>query len=169
MHINQRLVEQLQQFTSQGSSPVEAEADYTLGLKGDGPSVTVILADYDRYSIALKQLGVQDPRLSAADFDLSRCAEQIVARLNYLEEPLALVELDPDPQTALIRSQPPHQTDETITYWEATLQRYPTPQIQLTRYQWSPSQPERETLPYPLTFGSIGRIAADLAGSLIVA
>ncbi|NJN99963.1 MAG: hypothetical protein HC875_40580, partial [Anaerolineales bacterium] len=37
----------------------------------------------------------------------------------------------------------------------------------LTRYRWQPDKQEREQVIYPATFAALGRIAQDLALSII--
>jgi hypothetical protein len=174
MNINQFVVEYLERFVSQGAKAVDAallktegQPGYIIGIPLDnGPSIALTLTDYDRYSIALHHMEVTQRSTQTVE-DLATYATGVVKRLTYLEEPLAITEIDNEKQVAQIRSQPPRQSGETLTYWEGLVTINPAPQIRLARYQWTPTHPERKVLTYPTTFNAVGRLAADLALSLM--
>jgi hypothetical protein len=118
----------------------------------------------------MRQLEVScDPLSSSHNQDeayLRHSAERVISRLTYLEEPLALLELDATEKLAQLRSQPPHQDGDKLAYWEMFIWAAPQPRVKLTRYQWQPDTRERTQLVYPATFATLGRIAQDLALSL---
>jgi hypothetical protein len=178
MKLSKRVVKQLEQLASTGPAEIEAVilsdrlGGYIVSVPADGqePGAAITVEAYDRYSAGLRQLEVSFDQLSAdasrgADY-LRHCAEQITRRLTYLEEPLALLELAAEDKLAQLRSQPPHQEDESLTYWEALIWAEPQPHLKLARYRWTPGQAEREQVVYPATFATVGRIAQDLALSL---
>ena len=64
------------------------------------PSAAITLEAYDRYSVTLRQLEVSYEnwpvdKTKEEDY-LRQCAERAARRLTYLEEPLALLELNAD-------------------------------------------------------------------------
>lgn len=172
MHISQQVIKQLERFVAEGPKAVEAilldgeSQGYIVGVSNgdDGASVSITVRDFDRYSLNLRRLEVTQP--GPAALDLAGYAAQVAERLTYLEEPLALIEIDAAQDAAILRSEPPHQTGEEITYWEAVVHTAPQPHVSLARYRWSPPQPQREVCHQPLTFGTVGRLAADIALSL---
>ena len=188
MNINKQVIEQLERLVAKGPENTEAilldstqQQGYIVGVtaEAEGINVSLSLADYDRYSAALRNLKVSvsqngDNVSKNGDKDyLRQCAEQIVRRVTYLEEPLELLELDAEVGLAQLRSRSPHQEGNEKIYWEAMIQIEPRPTavsltcVKLTRYRWIPDGPEREMLVYPATFATLGRIAQDLAESLL--
>lgn len=179
MELSKRVIEELEKLVSQGPHEVAAvfldsaqPQAYIVGVPAgeQEPHVALTLQDYDRYSVALRQLEVSynelptnDPA-ATADY-LRHCAEEIIRRLVYLEGPLALLELDPNEGLAQLRSDPRQDGDETI-YWEALVRAKPRLKVNLTRYHWLPGYHERESLVYPITLATLGRLAQDLALSL---
>lgn len=146
------------------------------GVDGQ-PGARIEFFDQDRYSITMRSLSVGagslppiDPRADDAgaqrDARLSSLANAIIARLGYLEEPLAIVERDAAEGSAQIRSLPPLIEEGCLSYWEVVLAMGAQPAATITRYSWSPEQPEREPIPYPATFALIGRLADSLVAAL---
>ncbi|MFN8455415.1 MAG: hypothetical protein U0401_12235 [Anaerolineae bacterium] len=174
MNLTKRIIAQLEQLTTEGFLEAEAaqlpDGGYFVGVvaeKGE-PTVAITLEAYDRFSVMLRCLEVAYDNLAGQTQpdDLLQQADRIAQRLTYLEEPLALVELDSEAKLAQLRSAPPHQEGETLTYWELLLWTEPHPRARLTRYCWTPGQTERELVVYPATFATVGRIAQDLAANL---
>lgn len=170
MSLYKRIVTQLEELAARGLMEMEPVDGYLVGVVAEGqePTVAISLEAYDRFSVLLRSLEVAYDNLTpeTQPAALSLQAERIAQRLTYLEEPLALLELDTDTQLAQLRSAPPHQEGETLTYWEVLLWAEPHPRARLTRYRWTPDHEERKPVVYPATFATIGRIAQDLAASL---
>lgn len=176
MNLGKRVIEQLEQLSTKGPKQVDAvilnslpQQGYIIGVPAEAnePSAAITLEAYDRYSVTLRQLEVSydnwptDPGKDEAY--LRQCAEWVAHRLTYLEEALVLLELDAGEKLAQLRSNPPQQEDQTLTYWEVLLWAEPHPRAKLSRYHWTPGSPEREPVAYPATFATLGRIANDLA------
>lgn len=178
MEISTRVVKRLEEFISKGPEQAEAivldspqQKGYIVAVPNEEMEfgITVTFRDYDRYSVVLRTLEVSHnvASLNGSSEDyLHHCADQITQRLSYLEEPMALVELDEGAGLAQLRTEPIQQAEDTIIYWEALLRINPDPKVSLSRYRWTPDQRDREVLEYPATVGIIGRMAADLAASL---
>jgi hypothetical protein len=177
MNINQWVIEQLEQLVTKGPENTEAvlldstqQQGYIIGLtaEAEGVNVSLNLVDYDRYSVASRNLKVsyKNPAKNGDKDYLRQCAEQLVRRVTYLEEPLELLEVDAEAGLAQLRSRSLRQEDNEKVYWEAMIQAEPYPTVSLTRYRWTPDiSPEREVVVYPVTFATLGRIIQDLAES----
>jgi hypothetical protein len=144
-----------------------------VGADGE-PSARVALFDADRYSVSLRMLTVAAGQLpligdapDAADARLAALASEVISKLAYLEEPLALVERDS--AEAQIRSAPPLREDELLSYWEVALACGERPSATIARYRWEPGMPEREPLPYPAALPLIARIVDSLVAALVAA
>ena len=96
---------------------------------------------------------------------LSAAAATVARRLSFLEEPLAVWELDGSEGIAQLRSSPPQREGDALSYWEVTLWAEP-PRAQVARYHWQPGMAEREVVAYPATFALLGRVADALAAAL---
>jgi hypothetical protein len=179
MNLDKRVVAQLEQLVTKGPQHIGAvilnspQQGYIVGVPAvaQEPGAVVTLEAYDRYSVTLRQLEVRyDLSLVSQSYDkayLRRSAERAASRLAYLEEPLFLLEFDPAEKLAQLRSNPPHQEGEALTYWELLTWAEPQPRASLARYRWQPNRQEREQIAYPVTFSTLGRLAQDLALSLI--
>lgn len=179
MEISMHVVKRLEQLAGKGPEQVEAvfldstqQKGYIVAVPAEenAPHITITLQDFDRYSIVLHTLEINHARnlvtngKNESNF-LQCCADQIIQRLTYLEEPMTLLELDAEEGLAQLRTKPTRRQNEVI-YWEALVQARPHPKATLTHYRWTPDYPEREVLVYPATFAWVGRISADLAMSL---
>jgi len=126
------------------------------------------IADNDRYSVTLRSLEVELDRPAPEDVRafLSERAAAIIRQLSFLEEPLAVWELDEGERTAQLRSSPPLREGEEVSYWEVALRGDGRPRASITRYRWRPGIPEREAELYPATFALVGRIMQSLEAAL---
>ena len=180
MKLNQSIVSQLEQLATNGPQHIEAvvqsspQTGYIVGIPatGKGAGASLSLADYDRYSVILRHLEVYDNSIvvqanTRVDY-LRSVAAAITQRLTYLEEPLALIEVDAIENMAQLRSSPPQCDGQGSIYWELVVRVVPHPQVRLTRYGWTAAASERTLLPHPITFATLGRVAEDLAVSLAV-
>lgn len=125
--------------------------------------------DHDRYSVTMRALEVRGAAPIGDDVRafLSARAAAIVRRLSYLEEPLAVWELDSAEKCVHLRSSPPLREAETVSYWEVTLAVGEQCGARLMRYRWAPGMIEREPVAYPITFALVGRLADSLAAALL--
>lgn len=180
MNISKQVAERLETLGAKGPNQVETvfldstrQQGYIVGVPVEEHNlgITLTLQSYDRYSVTLRQLEVSHnvaaPERKEVKEKLRQWAEQIIRRLSYLEEPLKLLELDGGARIAQLRSDSPHEDQKALTYWEAMLYAEPYPRVNLTRYHWSSDRTGRDVAVYPATFGTLGRIAQDLAHSLL--
>jgi|HigsolmetaAR202D_1030399.scaffolds.fasta_scaffold30663_2 hypothetical protein len=171
MILGKQVIEQLQQVASNadvlaGLPRIEGE---TLMLLGEGKiQAEVYFADHDRYSLALRSLKVSlgEPCDGDLQGSLSNCAAAIVRHLSYLEEPLAVWELEGREGIAQLRSAPPLRDGDTVTYWDVQVQLGQQRSIEVRRCRWEPGMPEREVMLYPATFALVGRLVDSLSAAL---
>lgn len=178
MSLGKHLMERLHVLAKQGPEaaqlqPVgDAHAHQQLILRDEKQYARVELFDHDRYSVALHALevgiGTQSIARDAQAYLSARAAE-IARRLNYLEEPLAVWEMDGNEKLAQLRSYPPQRDDEEIAYWEVTLWVGTEPGARIMRYRWAPGMVEREVIAYPATFALVARLTDSLSDALLVA
>ena len=167
MSIGKLITERLRRLADGDRTMLEAGAENTLLL--DQPlRVKLEFSDHDRYSVALRELTVGSSGAAPLDARgyLSATAAHVARRLSFLEEPLAVWELDGGERMAQLRSSPPLHEDDTVAYWEVTLWAGDEPGARAVRYQWSPGMAEREVLAYPATFALIARMTDGLAAAL---
>ncbi len=179
MNLKQRVINQLEQLVTKGPDHIEAvvqqspEPGYIIGIPSQGQEAeaSLSLADFDRYSVTMRHLEVCVNQLVISQDDietyLHQCAAEITQRLIYLDEPLALLELNTIDGIAQLRSSPPHHNAQESTYWEVSVGAVPHPHVKLARYQWANGTHQRVPLTYPATFATLGRLSEDLAASLI--
>jgi hypothetical protein len=131
--------------------------------------VSINLVDYDRYSVTLRHLEIYNNSLNIEE-NVEEYLRQVAAKLSqcliYLEEPLALVELNNIDGVAQLRSMPPRHSPDESTYWEIMVYARPHPHARLMRCRWVSGMREREAIAYPATFATIGRLAEDLSAGL---
>lgn len=138
-------------------------------VERDGEQLAALeIFDHDRYSVALRaiEVGGAPPEQADTRAYLSACAAEIARRLSYLEEPLAVWELDGGERRAELRSSPPQREGDEVTYWEVTLWVGEQPGAKIMRYRWAPGMIEREEVAYPATFALVARMVDSLAESL---
>jgi len=180
MNIQQEVINTLEKLATGDSEQVDAvvqtspEKRYIVGIppEGDGVGASINLVDYDRYSVTLQHLEVFNTGLKIAPGNeeawLHQVAGALSHQLSFLEEPLALIELDTVENVALLRSSPPKNGGSESTYWELRVSLAHHPITRLTRYHWSATTANRTPVAHPITFATLGRIAENEAAALKV-
>lgn len=167
MTIGKLLTDHLKQLASVGPSTAAARAR-TIAVGTPPAAATLSIHDFDRYSVAFETLtvGASDQQEADTRSYLSARAAEIARHLSFLEEPLAVWELDGRHVVAQLRSSPPQREGEEIHYWEVELHAGASPSASITRYRWAPGLPEREPVAYPATFTLVARMADALEAAL---
>jgi hypothetical protein len=136
-------------------------------------AIQLEFGECDRHSTELHRLQVTATQEAPIDEQpsLQQLANTLSDRLSYLEEPLAVWELEAREHTVQLRSNPPQRDEDEVTYWEATIQQADTPSgrettVEMSRYRWQPGMPEREMVRYPATFSLLGRMAESLCRTM---
>ena len=168
MSIGKQITERLRRLADGDQAVLEAGSANTLLVLDTPLRAKLEFSDHDRYSLTLRELmvGVGSAAPSDARAYLSAAAAEVARRLSFLEEPLAVWELDGGERMAQLRSSPPQREGDTVAYWEVTLWAGAEPGARAVRYQWSPGMAEHEVLAYPATFALIARMADGLADAL---
>jgi hypothetical protein len=113
----------------------------------------------DSIGAAVVELRLETPRLgNLAPDALSQRANQIAARLNYLLEPVAPIEVDTDRCTVQLRSHPPRKSESSTSYYEVLVAAGGS--IALVRYDKAKSEP-RQRIPMLLTREVLVRLLGD--------
>lgn len=181
MSIKQELMARLSQLAADGPEKTpgiiinqKQLERYTIVIPAEKnrPTVSLTLADYDRYSVTFCNLSIKHntpaPVHPAAVTEyLQEKADLIIQQINYLVEPLTLIELDPTEGVAQLRSVPHDPNAPERTYWEAILQVGEHPKITMARYHWHVNAADRELIAYPSIFDNLARLAEDLALVLV--
>ena len=100
-------------------------------------------------------------RQPAASDRLRAWAERIVGRVTGLLEPLKIVELDPERNEGILRSDKPSSRNEHVFYYEVFLRG--TTEATLRRYQAPVHNGRRDQISFALTHDAIAKLAGDLA------
>ncbi len=175
MMSGKQTVDALKRLASEGPHAVNAlswtdDGPKVVGVSTGSADVRIELADLDRFSVALCELAMTCravPVIDDARAWLSDHAAATIRSLGFLEEPLAVWELDGDEGMAQLRSSPPLREGDDVTYWEVVIRCNERPSAAIARYHWAPGLPERERVIYPATFAQIGRMVAALEQALI--
>lgn len=165
MSVGKALVKQLGELP--GGAVASAEGE-TLVVASLPAYVRITFFDRDRFSVTLRDLavGAELPEPGDMRAFLSAAAAEVARRLSFLEEPLAVWELDGGERVAQLRSSPPQREGQELLYWEVTLSAGPQASARAVRYRWAPGMAERELVAYPATFALLGRMADALAAAL---
>lgn len=173
MPLGKQTIDTLKRLASDGPATVAAlagagDASGSITVAAETAEAHIGIADLDRFSIALRTLEVRRAAVAPGDAHdwLSAHAAAIIRLLAFLEEPLAVWELDGGERLAQLRSSPPQRDGDEVIYWEVALRLADQPAAMLARYRWAPGMPERERVDYPATFALVGRMVAALEDGL---
>ena len=95
----------------------------------------------------------------AAANDLARYANDLSKRINYLMEPLRVVEFDPK-AGALVLSEKPRRRGEAVGYYH--FHAKPTGETVLHRVEFNPSARRKVFSPFALTHEQLEQLVEDL-------
>ncbi len=124
-----------------------------------GVTARVVVPDSDKYSFVVREIAVTfDADLQDSEA-LRKQAEDLLQRVAYLPERLALIELDDGRQIAQVRSQPPSTEGDRVHYFELLLRQGRT--ITLHRYEGKNSSRKQEDFILPID--SFIRVIDDIA------
>jgi len=168
MSIGTQITERLRRLADGDRTVLEVGAEKTLLVLDQPLRAKLEFSDHDRYSMTLRELTIGTGGAAPLDTRgyLSAAAAEVARRLSFLEEPLAVWELDGGERMAQLRSSPPLREGDAVTYWEVTLWAGDEPGARAVRYHWSPGMLEREVFVYPATFALIARMADGMADAL---
>jgi hypothetical protein len=120
---------------------------------------TAVVADCgDRVGCRVWELNLTRPE-TPSSADLKTRAERLAGRATGLMEPLRLIEVDAQGDTALLRSAAPQKRGDDLFYYEVLLR---SAGAGVRRYQASTTSGTRQQIAFPLTHEALAKLGADL-------
>jgi hypothetical protein len=166
MSLGKQMIEQLRLLAAAESVFGGDPHKIVTALDGSAQA-TLEFFDHDRFSVTLRALDVGGASFEGdVRAELSARAAEIARRLSYLEEPLAVWELDGRERVAQLRSSPPQREGDEVSYWEVMLTAGAQLAARIARYRWATGMAEREVVAYPATFALVGRMTDSLRAAL---
>jgi hypothetical protein len=158
MTLEERLLQKLAEWRpSRGDRQTLSTTDETTGW-----TVCVTADRHDELGAALWELTIRrGANARAVDVTVDTWARKLAGRLGGLHETLALIEVDPLLNQALLRSTSPTQRKEDLYYYELKLTG--AREAHVRRYRGSHRVGRREQVRFTLTHEAIARLAADLS------
>ena len=123
-----------------------------------GWTATVAADCGDRVGCRVWELNQTRPESALSD-DLKTRAERLAGRATGLMEPLRLIEVDAQGDTALLRSAAPQKRGDDLFYYEVLLRNAGAG---VRRYQASTKSGTRQQIVFPLTHEALAKLGADL-------
>lgn len=159
MTLKQQINRLLDGAANSGVFPAKVESPLQ-----DGAVVSLSLSAADALACLADEVAVSSPRLASADGARLRAVGELLAsRLNYLLEPIRLVETDSQAGAAQLRSSPPHQDEEGAAYYELFVRRGGS--VSLVRYT-RPHGAVRTRTPAQLTREVLCRLVGDFQAAI---
>ena len=125
---------------------------------GDG-ELQCEVAEVNPIACRLNRLSYRSERINhAAPEKLERLGRELCERVSYLNEPLALIELDREATSVQLRSSPPANHEGHIRYFEISIAR--DRGLQVERFDAAPGEPRKAT-PASITREVLERLAGD--------
>jgi hypothetical protein len=153
--------ESVLRLSKQGSYVFEWNSP-EIKVKGD-------LSELDSIGILLNSIEVSKNINEEKDIPeyLKTAAETIEKRVNYLMEPLKIIELDSTTKAVQLRSEKPESIDGRLSYYELVLKAgkwfgYRN-HVSLHRYSQNPEdEPNRHSVSFPVTKKQFQKLVDDL-------
>jgi hypothetical protein len=130
----------------------------TVGHPETGWNAAIVADCGDRVGCRLWEMNLSRPE-SPSSTDLKTRAERLAGRATGLMEPLRLIEVDVQGDTALLRSASPQKRGDDLFYYEVLLR---SAGAGVRRYQSSTKGEARRQIAFPLTHEALGKLGADL-------
>ena len=159
MSLSQKVADELQQLAG-----FSGPAPKTVSLAGpDGIDVAVDFTAVDSMSCSFREVRLRVPSLVGAGFDvLKQWGESLCRRVTYLLENIGPLELDPDNEQVLIRSNPPDQQDNGSRFYEILLQSHANGNFSLRRFESEKGRPGRTQVDIRTTHEVLQKLLDDL-------
>lgn len=149
MSLGQQLAGELMQMGG-------AELPLALSTNGNEGSVSVVICQWSPLAVGVESIQVQSATGSIPSRELG---EKLAKKLNYLSEPVRVLEIDSASGAAQLRSDPPRRIDDSIEYFEVQIARGGAIRMQRFRTQ---SGGARASTAFTLTFDTLARVIDDL-------
>jgi len=148
--------------------PAFASGEHVLDVSHQAAHSTVhlrcALEALDALACAFTRLAVhREPHSEHSMDQVRKQAEKLAARLTYLLEPIAPIEVDADGCLVQMRSHPPHKEEDRTSYYELLVTR--AGELSLCRYSRAKGT-VREVIPAHVTREVFLRLVHDFAHAL---
>jgi hypothetical protein len=151
MKLQQQFEQELSKLGSGGSTNVLVDADPR--------HLTCDIVERNSLAVSFNRLRLETAELAAADAaTLERIGKALSARLTYLMEPIAPIEIDQAACVVQLRSNPPQRDDDGRSYYELLVRR--GGEIALVRYRKENGDARRQ-IPATLTREVLTRLVGD--------
>jgi hypothetical protein len=130
----------------------------TVAHPESGWTAAVVADCGDRVGCRVWELNLTRPA-TPSSADLKTRAERLAGRATCLMEPLRLIEVDAQGDTALLRSAVPQKRGDELFYYEVLLR---SAGAGVRRYQSSTKGDARQQIAFPLTHEALAKFGADL-------
>lgn len=149
------------------------KGSYLFEWRSEDVHVKGELLEHDGIGVMLSSVVIEKDRQEekeAATY-LKNVAEAIAKRVNYLMEPLRIVEIDSTSNAVQIRSEKPNVAENQVSYFEIVLRSGKwfgwRDHVSLHRYaQRTEDEKNRRSIGFPLTKQQFERLLNDLIGTL---
>lgn len=154
MPLSQQLESQLN--ATAGSGPAH------LVVRDGAEQLDCELSAIDSLGVSVQRLELRSPKLAGLTAEkLREVADDLAARVGYLLEAIAPIEVDEQACSVQMRSTPPHRAENATSYYEVLVKQS---SISLKRYNKSKREARRAE-PYAITREVLLRLADDFAAT----
>lgn len=130
----------------------------TIAHPETGWTVAVVAECGESVGCRMWEMNLTRPEANSSA-DLKTRAERLAGRATGLMEPLRLIEVDAQGDTALLRSAAPQKRGDDLFYYEILLR---SAAAGVRRYQASTKSGTRQQIAFPLTHEALAKLGADL-------
>jgi len=129
-----------------------------------GGALTAYVQQAGPLACAVAALELRDARLEGASSDrLAAIASELVASVNYLLEPLAIIESDAAAGTVQLRSAAPQRTSHGVAYYELKIDQQ---RLRLSRLLNPRGAATRSECPMVFTYETLERLSQNLTAAV---
>ena len=136
----------------------------TLHIPATGGEVECSVSEAGPIACHLERMTYRNERMrTATPQQLTQVGNELCRRVNYLVEPLAVIETDSTASSVQLRSAPPQQLESEVRYFEVSLNRERGVEVERIS---APRGEDRSSVGAPLTREVLARLAEDCVGSV---
>ena len=167
MSIGKKLQEQLNSLKGTAGDTDPNKLFSTEAVQGN-VIASIDVYDFDRFAYSIKMIEVSkvtDEKKAIDVLDsLKNQAEDIVGKVSYLLEDLAVIEIDDVNNKALLRSAVPEIHGKEIRYYEVVINL--GKRICMERFSYNSNEKNRKAIPFILTSEVLERVVNHLVKSI---
>ncbi len=168
MSLSNRVVSALKeefQKKASGESLPATKTNKTVVIEGNDQTIDYSVSAFgvDQFSFSFEKIEFAGKPATSQEEpqDFRQKIDQTLDKINYLSEPLALIELEGGASTAQVRSASPFEFDDGLEYFELTVQAGVS--LSFSRFSKKRNIAPRAPIPFILTEMITKRLIDDLA------